>query len=198
MNRIVLIAVAALLLAGAVGLHALSPRAEADTERQVLKVGVIDVKGVFDSYTKKQELEDQMAARNKLLNEQGQAKKDELQKLQRDIEFYTEGSDERQKAEDDFGKKELEFKAFLDKSARALERDYRDSIASLYKDITEVIQTYGRERQFDLILKIDKPDLTVKNPRELQFQINNHKLLYGDGSLDITDEIIARLAEKTG
>ncbi|MFH0964936.1 MAG: OmpH family outer membrane protein [Planctomycetota bacterium] len=181
-------------MAGAlVGWGALSLRAAAQVERQALKVGVVDFKRAFDSYKKKAEHEAKIEAENNRISEEVRAKNEELKTLQTNVQLFEEGSEERNKADEALRKKRIEYQAFVEQSKQDLMRMQRNSIVAIYDDITKVIREYGKAQEFDLIIKRDVPDLRASNLLDLQFQINNHKLLYNSDALDVTDAIVARL-----
>lgn len=64
---------------------------------------------------------------------------------------------------------------------------------SIYTDILRITRDIAREKGLELVFEVSEPDLPASNPTELELSMGTHKLLYGGGCQDITDEVIKRL-----
>ncbi|MHC4641966.1 MAG: OmpH family outer membrane protein [Planctomycetota bacterium] len=63
----------------------------------------------------------------------------------------------------------------------------------IYKDILRITSDIAKQKGLDLVFEASEPDLPASSPTELELSMGTHKLLYGGGCLDITEEVITRL-----
>jgi len=67
---------------------------------------------------------------------------------------------------------------------------------SIYADILRITRDIAGEKGLELVFEVSEPDLPASNPTELELSMGTHKLLFGGGCQDITDEVIKRLDSK--
>lgn len=75
---------------------------------------------------------------------------------------------------------------------RALAK-YQQIQMDIYNVIRGVVDDYGRQNSFDLILKIDEPQLAENSIESVSKRINHRPVLYSNPDLDITKQILDRL-----
>jgi Skp family chaperone for outer membrane proteins/uncharacterized coiled-coil protein SlyX len=63
----------------------------------------------------------------------------------------------------------------------------------IYSDILRITSEIAKEKGLDWVFETSEPALPASSPTELELSMGMHKLLYGGGCLDITDEVMARL-----
>lgn len=63
----------------------------------------------------------------------------------------------------------------------------------IYGDILRITGEVAKEKGLDWVFETSEPVLPASSPTELELSMGMHKLLYGDGCLDITDEVMTRL-----
>ena len=64
---------------------------------------------------------------------------------------------------------------------------------TIYADILRVTGEIAKEKGLELVFEASEPELPATSPTELELSMGTHKLLYGGGCVDITDEVIKRL-----
>jgi Skp family chaperone for outer membrane proteins len=64
---------------------------------------------------------------------------------------------------------------------------------SIYADILRITRDIAGEKGLELVFEASEPDLPASSPTELELSMGTHKLLFGGGCQDITDEVIKRL-----
>ena len=62
----------------------------------------------------------------------------------------------------------------------------------VYKDILRITGEVAVEKGLDLVFESSEPDLSELSANELELVMGTHKLLYGGGCLDISDEVMTR------
>lgn len=94
-------------------------------------------------------------------------------------------------------------KEILEKQAllRAQQEFHKQQIAlkeqriteSIYGNILRITGEIAKQKGLDWVFEKSEPELPALSPTELELSMGMHKLLYGGGCLDITDEVMARL-----
>lgn len=69
----------------------------------------------------------------------------------------------------------------------------RNVIEQLYKDILRETRKVAEQKGLDVVFERSEPDFPSPSANDLTMTISTHKLLYGDGCVDITDEVMARV-----
>ena len=64
---------------------------------------------------------------------------------------------------------------------------------NIYRDILRITSYIAKEKGLDLVFEASEPDLPASSPTELELSMGTHKLLFGGGCVDITEEVITRL-----
>ena len=66
-------------------------------------------------------------------------------------------------------------------------------VEGLYKDILRETSEVAKQKGLDFVFERSEPELPAPSAKELTETISTHKLVYGGGLLDITEEVMARL-----
>lgn len=139
------------------------------------KVGFVDLSRSFDEYQKTKDFDKDLEKKGDTKQEQREKLVKDIRKMREEIELMNDKA--REKKEQDI---EAKIKALqdFDQDAKAMltkERD--DMVRDILKEMNDVIQEYGEGRGYSIIL-------------------NDRVLLYGNKTIDITDEIIKILNDR--
>ena len=63
----------------------------------------------------------------------------------------------------------------------------------LYKEILRITRELAAEKGLALVLGADEPEFPFQRYEELVMTLSTHKVLYGDGCVDLTNELVAQL-----
>ncbi len=63
----------------------------------------------------------------------------------------------------------------------------------IYTDILRITGEIAKEKGLDWVFEKSEPEIPALTPTELELSMGMHKLLYGGGCVDITEEVITRL-----
>ena len=66
----------------------------------------------------------------------------------------------------------------------------------LYKEILQITKELAKEKGLGLVLGVDEPVFPIQRYDELMMTLSTHKVLYSDGCVDLTNEVVARLDKK--
>ena len=79
----------------------------------------------------------------------------------------------------------------FNKQQRALKE--QRTTEDIYRDILRITGEVAKQKDLDLVFEKSEPELPALSPTELELSMGMHKLLYSNGCIDITDEVMARL-----
>ncbi len=145
------------------------------------KIGIVNIQKIMNDSTAAKSVRDQLQNKQKSFQAELNAKEKEL--LKEDQELV------KQRANMDKAAFEAKVNAFREKAAKA-QGDIRTKKASLdqvFSAALEQIQT--------AVIDITSE---VAREKQLTLVISSAQVLYGDPSLDITDEVLSRLNKKLG
>jgi Skp family chaperone for outer membrane proteins len=63
----------------------------------------------------------------------------------------------------------------------------------IYKEVLRITKELASQKKLALVLAVDEPEFPMPRYEELVMALRTHKVLYGGGCLDLTDEVIAAL-----
>ncbi len=169
---------------------------EGRAQTEGMKIGVVNLQGVFNGYTRKQAREDELTQLEQTKQAEIQAFADALNdKRDRINMMLAEDSEERQKAEQDLRADQV--KLLIMRNVTELELKYHQFLymKEIYSDILEEVKTFASQKHYDLVLKTEEVDMDAPNIEVLRRQIETHRVLYysPDPGIDLTDTIIERL-----
>lgn len=161
-----------------------------------LKIGVVDLNGVFEKYEKRKkfdaQLKEQETQYQKVIND----KKKELVSLNEKIQLLDLGSEARKKDEETFEKKNMELESYAKFAEKSLMKKYKDYFENLYSEVCKEIEDIGKREQYDLIIKQEEPELQGGGISELQFKVGIKTVLYHSSGVDITKQVIDNINKK--
>lgn len=166
-----------------------TPTAPADAALP-LKIGVVNIKTVFDKYNKTADYDKLIEREKKSM----QAKLDELIKevetLKEEIEVLDQNSELRAEKELRYKNKVNEYQIRVEAGNKALQKKHGENTVKIYIDIKAAIDTYAKENNYTLIFKADPLLTDDSKVADADVQVNIRAVLYWHPSLDITSAVI--------
>ncbi|NQT03301.1 MAG: OmpH family outer membrane protein [Planctomycetes bacterium] len=171
----------------------LDSRAQSRAAGPALKIGVVSVRRALRNcqatikFKAKAIAENEkMAAEENLLAKEGKALADSLQALKPDSSDYMERLKETLQ-------KQSELKALKEVNPRRRVLKEMQWTQKLYKEILRITKELGAKKGLALVLGADEPEFPFQRYEELVMTLSTHKVLYSDGCVDLTNEVIAQL-----
>ncbi len=89
----------------------------------------------------------------------------------------------------------LEMQVKLDKELGRAKfiSEYSQRKLEVYKEITEVLARYGKDKKYDFILRAEEPQLEDDSPASVSQQIAQRVVLYYGSTFDITEDVLKLL-----
>lgn len=162
--------------------------AQTTTERRELKLGVVDLAQVFKAYDKSAMLEKRINAEREEFQDQLTAQKNVISDLTKELDLLDMVSQSYQLKEEEKAVALARFKLMKRRIDVTMKQRFEDYNLELLDDIEAVVQEYGKERAFTLILKVQTQPL---DSQKLLVGLKN--VLYFADELDITKDVIVLL-----
>jgi len=128
----------------------------------------------------------QMAAEEDKLSKDGQALADSLKAYKPDSSDYLKRLQE-------MVQKQSELKALQEINPRRRVLKEMQWTQNLYQEILRITKALAAEKGLNLVLGADEPEFPFQRYEELVMTLSTHKVLYNEGCVDLTNEVIARL-----
>ena len=188
-----LILTAWMILAGGAGI---AVAGEQDKEKSTFKLGVVNLRICFDK-DKFERVKEIDAELQKLADEYAK-KIQEIEKKMVQLKEQVDGlpPESKLRADKILQLRRLETDLKFEKEyGKAQYLDfYSDKKIEIYNEIRRVVGLIAQEQKYDLILRIETPNLSdQQDPENVTQRINNRVVLYSHESVDITSLVVDRL-----
>ena len=143
--------------------------AQGEALAKEFKVGYVDLSRTFDEYTKTQDSDGALESKTKAREAERNTMVEDIKRLKEEIVLLSEKKQQTQQDQIDEKIKALQD---FDQEARNTLREERDNmVREILEEIDAVIQKYGKDNGYTVIL-------------------NDRVLLYGDDTIEISQDII--------
>lgn len=172
--------------------------APAQEARGPFKLGVVNLKTCFqpDKYERIKDVEEELKKTAEDYNKQVQA----LDKRSRELREQLEGLDRSQKLYEEKRRQlalvDAELKITREIGVQRLKGIHADLRREVYNEIERVIRMIGQEQKYDLILRVEQPQLEEQDEATLSMQIVSRVVLHHNESVDLTPAVLERLAQE--
>jgi len=158
-----------------------------------LKIGVVDINEVFDKYDKRVDLDQQLKDTEAEFKNEIESKKKEMIDLNEETQLLDLGSESRSKNMEILEKKNVELEGFAKFAEKQLMKKYKDAFEKIYEEIINEVDSFGKDRNYSVIIKKEKPNLQSNQLSDLQFKIGIRTVLYNSSAIDVTANITERI-----
>lgn len=186
---------AAAFTAGAVALGRVPSGLTEESKPEPLKIGVVNLRQVFTESRRAKDFEIRLRGEQKTEEAEIARLEERMQKLMKEIEDLVKDGTKPEILKDK--RRELiqidalrRFRA--DDWNLEVKRGIESHTATLFNDVTDTINTFGREHGYDLIMKIETGPIAPSPDEPVNDRIARRMVLYANPALDITKEIQTR------
>ena len=157
------------------------------------KIGIVSVRNVF------RDCKVNASYREKELAEQGK-KNAELDVLEKEIaaqeaglKALRPGTSDYMKQYEDLLNKQARFEAakqFVSQQRVLKDRRWTED---LYKEALRITKELAKQKGLTVVLEADEPNFPMPSADELMMALQTHKVLYSDGCVDLTAEVVTEM-----
>ncbi len=158
-----------------------------------IKIGVVDISGVFEKYQKRKDLDQELKDLETQFQSEINKKRKDMINLDEETQLLDLGSESRRKNEELLERKNVELEGYAKFAERQLLRRYKEFFETVYDAVVKGVETIGKKEGFDLIIKKEEPELKSGQISDLQFKIGIRTVLYHSKSVDVTSKVIESL-----
>ncbi len=158
-----------------------------------IKIGVVDINEIFDKYDKRVELDQQLKDTEAEFKNEIESKKKAMIDLNEETQLLDLGSESRDKNIVILEKKNVELEGYAKFAEKQLMKKYKDAFEKIYEEIIKEVDSFGKDRNYSVIIKKEKPNLQSNQLSDLQFKIGIRTVLYNSSAIDVTQNITERL-----
>jgi Skp family chaperone for outer membrane proteins len=165
----------------------------ANAEPGDIRIGIVDISKVFEKYNKRIDLDKELKGLETEFQDEINKKRKEMIDLDEETQLLDLGSESRSKNEELLERKNVELEGYAKFAERQLLKKYKDFFENTYGEVVKRVEEFGKQENFDLIIKKEAPELESGQISDLQFKIGIRTVLYHSKSIDITSNIIENL-----
>jgi len=129
---------------------------------------------------------EKMAEEENRLSREGKALADSLKALKPNSSDYNERLQE-------MVQKQSQLKALQEVNPRRRILKEMQWTQNLYREILRITKSLAAQKGLNLVLGADEPEFPFQRYEELVMTLGSHKVIYHEGCVDLTNEIIAEL-----
>lgn len=164
-----------------------------DAIAEDLKIGVVDINEVFDKYDKRKDLDQLLKDAEAEFKKEIESKKKVMIDLNEETQLLDLGSESRNKNMEELERKNVELEGYAKFAEKQLTKKYKDAFEVIYEEIINEVNAFGKEGNYSVIIKKEKPNLQSNQLSDLQFKIGIRTVLYNSSAMDVTPLITERL-----
>lgn len=186
----------ALAAAALAGYQALAQRAQAPAAPIV---ATVQMEKLFDGLDQRADAKAEVAALEAQLTREQKSKADSIDALESELENVVD-EQRREELTDQIALEKIKFKFWQQAANSELEVEKALRLQYLYTSIKEAIRQLAGDAGYDMVILDDSADelpfdRDTRVPAQMQVlqQITSRKILYLNGALDITEDLIIRM-----
>ncbi len=158
-----------------------------------LRVGIVDINEIFDKYDKRNDLDQQLKKAEAEFKKEIESKKKAMIDLNEETQLLDLGSENRSQNMEILERKNVELEGYAKFAEKQLTKKYKDAFETIYEEIIKEVNSFGKEKNYSVIIKKEKPNLQSNELSDLQFKIGIRTVLYNSSAIDITPNITERI-----
>ncbi len=164
-----------------------------DVKAEGIKIGVVDINEVFDKYAKRVDLDQQLKDTEAEFKKEIESKKKIMIDLNEETQLLDLGSESRNANIEILEKKNVELEGYAKFAESQLTKKYKNAFEVIYEEIIKEVDSFGKDGNYSVIIKKEKPNLQSNQLSDLQFKIGIRTVLYNSSAIDITQAVTERM-----
>ena len=158
-----------------------------------LKVGVVSVQRALRNCQATIKFRDKIMAEKERSDAEEEKLAQEGKALAASLTAYKPGSSDHMKQLKEMLQKQNELKTLQELNPRQRALKEMQWTQTLYQEILRIAKELGAAKGLNLVLEGNQPQFPFQRYEDLVMTLSTHKVLYSDGCVDLTNEVIAQL-----
>ncbi|MHC4726138.1 MAG: OmpH/Skp family outer membrane protein [Planctomycetota bacterium] len=157
------------------------------------KIGVISVGRALRNCQATIKFKAKATAENQKMIDEENALSQEGRALADSLKAYKPNSSDYNERLQEMLQKQSKLKALQEVNPRRRVLTEMQWTQNLYQEILRITKELANQKGLNLVLGADEPQFPFQRYEELVLTLSTHKVLYNEGCVDLTNEVIARL-----
>ena len=175
---------------------AATPRPQAASKP--LRLGVVNLKECFkkDRYDRMKKVHEEIGKLRKVYTNELKDLEKSISRLKELLDAEPSGTDLAGELMVQYRNGQSELKMKRELNQHKLRKKSSDKVRAVYNEIRRIVKLVGQEQEYDMILRVEEPEIDGEDPSSVNQQISNRVVLYQNETLDVTDAVIKRLNQE--
>lgn len=168
------------------------------TQGAGLKIGVINLKDIFDNYAKVKDFTKKLTEEGKAIEQKVELLNQQLRQLQEKLQApgLADGPT-KQDLQLQFLVAKTEQEYLVKSNTERFSRRLGEQTSEFYNEIRKKVEEISKAEGYDLVFKIDAPEVEGDTKESIVTQRINHRpLLYAREGMDFTEKVVKLLNEE--
>ena len=158
-----------------------------------LPIGLVDVRKALRECKATAEYREKTNAENSKMDAEEEQLSREIQALAAGLRALKQGSSDYLTQYREYLQKQNNLKTMQEFNPQQKAIKHQQWTQELYKEILRITKVLAAEKGLPLVLGSDEPEFPMQRYEELAMTLSTHKVLYSNGCMDLTNEVIAEL-----
>lgn len=168
-------------------------QAQPNVTGSTLKIGVVSVHSALRNCKATLKFRERLIAEKVKMDSEEKTLATEGQILADSLRVYKPDSSEYMETFQKMVRTQSELKALQETNPRRRALKEMQWTQKIYKEILRITKELAAEKSLNMVLGADEPEFPFQRYEELVMALSTHKVLYNDGCVDLTNEVIAQL-----
>jgi Skp family chaperone for outer membrane proteins len=167
------------------------------------KIATVNTAKVFNEMLETKDLKQKMDSDGNAIKAEGERRKNDLQEAQKRRDLVNEGTADYEKANRELIEKAIAMQTWQELIKADLARQQKVQMRNLFNKIEDATKEVAEAKKLDLVFVDQKIELPMDNKTmeqitadQLRSLINQRSIMYNNGRLDITNEVLAAVDAK--
>ncbi|HUT46639.1 MAG TPA: OmpH family outer membrane protein [Sedimentisphaerales bacterium] len=167
--------------------------AQVKTNDTVLPIGIVDVRRALRECKATDKYRERTNAENSKMDAEEEQLSREIQALAAGLRALKPGTSDHLAQYKEYLQKQANLKTLQEFNPQQKALKHQQWTQELYQEILRITKVLAAEKGLPLVLESDEPEFPIQRYEDLAMTLSTHKVLYSNGCLDLTDEVIAEL-----
>jgi len=157
------------------------------------KIGIVSIRNVFRDCKVNASYRDKELAEQAKKNAELDVLEKEIAAQEAGLKALRPGTSDYMKQYEDLLNKQARFEAakqFVSQQRVLKDRRWTED---LYKEVLRITKELAKQKGLTVVLEADEPNFPMASGDELMMALQTHKVLYSDGCVDLTAEVVTEM-----
>jgi len=156
-------------------------------------MGILSIRVIFRDCKVNIRYRDKAIAEQNIENAEMEMLQKETESMEAGLKALIPGSSDHMKQYHELLQKQASFEAVKQFKSQSRVLKDRKWTGELYKEVLRITKELAKQKGLSVVFEVDEPEFPMANTDELMMALQTHKVLYSDGCLDLTADVLVAL-----